>query len=49
MKNIIPSKVEENFHTKRLTEKFLVTMTSNIARKEDMEKHKENYERVNKC
>ena len=48
MKNIIPCKVEENFHTKRLTEKFLVTMTTNIARKEHMEKHKENYERVDK-
>ena len=39
-------KVEENFHTGRVTKKFLVTMTTNIARKEHTKNHKENYKRV---
>ena len=39
-------KVEENFHTKRVTKKFFVTMTTNITRKECTKNHKDNYKRV---
>ena len=39
-------KVEEIFYIKRVTKKFFVTMTSNIARKEHTKNHKENYKRV---
>ena len=39
-------KGEENFHTKRVTKKFFVTMTTNIAREEHTKHHKENDKRV---
>ena len=41
-------KVEENFHTKRVTKKLFVTMTINITRKEHTKNHKKNYKGLNK-
>ena len=42
------NKVEENFHTKRVNQKFFVTVTTNIARTEQTKNHKNNYKRVKK-
>ena len=39
-------KVEENFHTVRVTKKFFVTMATNTARKEHKKNQKENYKIV---
>ena len=39
-------KIEENFHTIRVTKKFFVTMATNTARKEHKKNQKKNYKRV---
>ena len=41
-------KVQENFHTKRVNNKFFVTVTTYIARTEQTKNHKEIYKRVKK-
>ena len=39
-------KVEENFHTLRVTKKFFVTMATSTTRKEHRKNQKENYKIV---